>query len=131
MATSLAGQVPACHIPCPSRGAQHSPAHGSTFTAPLPLSVADLFPGTGAPSSHDEGRLGNGISEAALPPGADANTTRHYLPRGPSLFQVTEIHRHPVEATLDVDSSAQDTRETKQEPAAMEEPEAHSGNEEL
>uniref|UniRef100_A0A8C5J829 Leucine rich repeat containing 43 n=1 Tax=Junco hyemalis TaxID=40217 RepID=A0A8C5J829_JUNHY len=39
----------------------------------------------------------------------------------------------PTVATLDVDSSAQDTGETKshQEPAASEEPEAHSGNEEL
>uniref|UniRef100_A0A8B9Z2K4 Leucine rich repeat containing 43 n=1 Tax=Buteo japonicus TaxID=224669 RepID=A0A8B9Z2K4_9AVES len=47
----------------------------------------------------------------------------------PSLFQVTKIHQRPVVATLDVDSSAQDTRETKgqQEPAAMEEPKAHSG----
>lgn len=36
-------------------------------------------------------------------------------------------------ATLDVDSSAQDTGEKKgqQEPAAMEEPKAHSGNEDL
>uniref|UniRef100_A0A8B9NC27 Leucine rich repeat containing 43 n=1 Tax=Accipiter nisus TaxID=211598 RepID=A0A8B9NC27_9AVES len=43
----------------------------------------------------------------------------------------TEVCR-PVVATLDVDSSVQDTRETKgqQEPAAMEEPKAHSGNEE-
>uniref|UniRef100_A0A663EAW2 Leucine rich repeat containing 43 n=1 Tax=Aquila chrysaetos chrysaetos TaxID=223781 RepID=A0A663EAW2_AQUCH len=42
----------------------------------------------------------------------------------------TEVCR-PIVATLDVDSSAQDTRETKgqQEPAAMEEPKAHSGNE--
>uniref|UniRef100_A0A8B9N8D6 Leucine rich repeat containing 43 n=1 Tax=Accipiter nisus TaxID=211598 RepID=A0A8B9N8D6_9AVES len=50
----------------------------------------------------------------------------------PSLFQVTKIHQRPVVATLDVDSSVQDTRETKgqQEPAAMEEPKAHSGNEE-
>ncbi|XP_036249247.1 leucine-rich repeat-containing protein 43 [Molothrus ater] len=40
----------------------------------------------------------------------------------------TEIHQSPTVATLDVDSSAQDTGETKshQEPAATEEPEAHS-----
>ncbi|XP_063029403.1 leucine-rich repeat-containing protein 43 [Melospiza melodia melodia] len=39
----------------------------------------------------------------------------------------TEIHQSPTVATLDVDSSAQDTGETKshQEPAATEEPEAH------
>lgn len=83
----------------------------------------------GVPSSNDEGGLGNGILEAAGP----ANTDRHTLPRDPSLFQVTKIHPSPVVATLDVDSSAQDTGETKgqQEPAAMEEPKAHSGNEEL
>ncbi|XP_064583081.1 leucine-rich repeat-containing protein 43 [Zonotrichia leucophrys gambelii] len=40
----------------------------------------------------------------------------------------TEIHQSTTVATLDVDSSAQDTGETKshQEPAATEEPEAHS-----
>lgn len=129
----LAGQVPAAHVPCPSRGAQCFSARRSAFTHPLPLAAADLFPGGGAPSSHDKGRLGNGILEAALPLGPDVNTTRHALPRDPSLFQVTKIHQRPVVATLDVDSSAQDTRETKgqQEPAAMEEPKAHSGKEEL
>ncbi|XP_049660177.1 leucine-rich repeat-containing protein 43 [Accipiter gentilis] len=42
--------------------------------------------------------------------------------------EVTKIHQRPVAATLDVDSSVQDTRETKcqQEPAAMEDPKAHS-----
>ncbi|XP_029881504.2 leucine-rich repeat-containing protein 43 [Aquila chrysaetos chrysaetos] len=45
-----------------------------------------------------------------------------------SSTEVTKIHQRPIVATLDVDSSAQDTRETKgqQEPAAMEEPKAHS-----
>ncbi|XP_075575198.1 leucine-rich repeat-containing protein 43 [Pelecanus crispus] len=45
-----------------------------------------------------------------------------------SSTEVTNIHQRPVVATLDVDSSAQDTREAKgqQEPAAMEEPNAHS-----
>ncbi|KAK2537832.1 Lrrc43 isoform A [Columba livia] len=45
-----------------------------------------------------------------------------------SSTEVTKIHPSPVVATLDVDSSAQDTGETKgqQEPAAMEEPKAHS-----
>uniref|UniRef100_A0A8B9YY11 Leucine rich repeat containing 43 n=1 Tax=Buteo japonicus TaxID=224669 RepID=A0A8B9YY11_9AVES len=66
---------------------------------------------------------GGSSTEAALPLGPDVNTTRHALPKDPSLFQVTKIHQRPVVATLDVDSSAQDTRETKgqQEPAAMEE----------
>uniref|UniRef100_A0A663MLX0 Leucine rich repeat containing 43 n=1 Tax=Athene cunicularia TaxID=194338 RepID=A0A663MLX0_ATHCN len=46
-----------------------------------------------------------------------------------SSTEVTEIHQDPVVAALDVDRSAQDVRETKgqQEPAAMEEPKAHSG----
>lgn len=102
-------------------------------SSPLPLTAADPFPDAGASSSHDEGGLGNGISEAALPPGPDANTTRRALPRDHSLFQVRKIHQHPVAATLDVDSSAEDTKETKgqQEPTAMENPKAHSGNEEL
>ncbi|XP_026715872.1 leucine-rich repeat-containing protein 43 isoform X1 [Athene cunicularia] len=45
-----------------------------------------------------------------------------------SSTEVTEIHQDPVVAALDVDRSAQDVRETKgqQEPAAMEEPKAHS-----
>nr|XP_009921544.1 PREDICTED: leucine-rich repeat-containing protein 43 [Haliaeetus albicilla] len=45
-----------------------------------------------------------------------------------SSTEVTKIHQRPEVATLDVDSSAQDTRETKgqQEPAAMEEPKDHS-----
>ncbi|XP_075372239.1 leucine-rich repeat-containing protein 43-like isoform X1 [Mycteria americana] len=45
-----------------------------------------------------------------------------------SSVEVTKIHQHPMVATLDVDSSARDMRETKgqQEPAAMEEPKAHS-----
>lgn len=43
------------------------------------------------------------------------------------------MHESPTVATLGVDSSAQDTGETKgqQEPAATEEPKTHSGNEEL
>lgn len=51
---------------------------------------------------------------------------------GTSLFQV-KIHQSPVVATLDVDNSAWDLRETKgqQEGAAMEDPAAHTGNEEL
>ncbi|XP_050762908.1 leucine-rich repeat-containing protein 43 [Gymnogyps californianus] len=42
--------------------------------------------------------------------------------------EVTKIHQRPVVATLDVDGSTRDARETKgqQEPAATEEPEAHS-----
>lgn len=109
-----AGQAPAAHIPHPSWGAQSS-ARGRELTAPLLLTVADPFPGTEVPSSH-EGGLGNRILEA-----------------NPSLFQGTEIHQSPTVATLDVDSSTQDTGETKshQEPAATEEPEAHSGNEEF
>ncbi|XP_075023782.1 leucine-rich repeat-containing protein 43 isoform X1 [Calonectris borealis] len=45
-----------------------------------------------------------------------------------SSTEVTKIHQHPVMATLDVDSSALDMRETKgqQEPAATEESKAHS-----
>ncbi|XP_009946669.1 PREDICTED: leucine-rich repeat-containing protein 43, partial [Leptosomus discolor] len=45
-----------------------------------------------------------------------------------SSTEVTKIHQRPVVATLDVDSSAPDTRETKsqQEPADTEEPKAHS-----
>ncbi|XP_074777578.1 leucine-rich repeat-containing protein 43 [Athene noctua] len=45
-----------------------------------------------------------------------------------SSTEVTKIHQHPMVAALDVDRSAQDVRETKgqQEPAAMEEPKAHS-----
>lgn len=103
-----AGQAPAVHVPHPSWGAQSS-AHGSALTAPL------LLTGTDVPSSH-EGGLGNRILEA-----------------DPSLFQVTQIHQSPMVATLDADSSAQDTGEAKshQEPAATEEPKAHSGNEEL
>uniref|UniRef100_A0A8D0FHV6 Leucine rich repeat containing 43 n=1 Tax=Strix occidentalis caurina TaxID=311401 RepID=A0A8D0FHV6_STROC len=81
----LAGQVPAAHVPHPSRGAQRCSGHGSAFTAPLVLSAADPVPGTGAPSSHDESGQGNGISEAALPPGPDSNTSRQALPRDPSL----------------------------------------------
>uniref|UniRef100_A0A8C8A897 Leucine rich repeat containing 43 n=1 Tax=Otus sunia TaxID=257818 RepID=A0A8C8A897_9STRI len=71
----------------------------------------------------------NSSTEAALPPGPDSNTSRQTLPRDPSLFQVTKTHQCPVVATLDVDRSAQDTREMKgqREPAAMEEPKAHSG----
>uniref|UniRef100_U3K3A0 Leucine rich repeat containing 43 n=1 Tax=Ficedula albicollis TaxID=59894 RepID=U3K3A0_FICAL len=82
---------------------------GSPEVAPLLLTVADTFPGTEVPSSH-EGGLGNRILEA-----------------DPSLFQGTKIHQSPTVATLDVD-----TGETKshQEPAATEEPKAHSGNEE-
>uniref|UniRef100_A0A8C9L5W0 Leucine rich repeat containing 43 n=1 Tax=Pavo cristatus TaxID=9049 RepID=A0A8C9L5W0_PAVCR len=51
---------------------------------------------------------------------------------GTSLFQV-EIHQSPVVATLDVDNSAWDVRETKgqQECAAMEVLAAHTGNEKL
>lgn len=109
-----AGQAPAAHIPHPSWGAQSS-APGTAATGPLLLTVADPFPGTDVPSSH-EGGLGNRILEA-----------------DPSLFQGIKIHQSPTVATLDVDSSAQDTGETKshQEPAATEEPKAHSGNEEL
>lgn len=108
-----AGQAPAAHIPHPSWGAQSS-ARGSALTAPLLLTVADPFPGTEVPSSH-EGGLRNRILEA-----------------DPSLFQETKIQQNPTVAELDVDSSAQDTGETKshQEPAATEEPKAHSGNEE-
>lgn len=75
--------------------------------------MADPFPGTEAPSSH-EGGLGNRILETDL-----------------SLFQEAKIDQNPTVATLDVDSSAQDTGETKnhQKPAATEEPKAHSGNE--
>ncbi|XP_074462397.1 leucine-rich repeat-containing protein 43 isoform X1 [Larus michahellis] len=42
--------------------------------------------------------------------------------------EVTKIHQSPTVATMDVDSSARDTGETKgqQEPEAMEEPKAHS-----
>ncbi|XP_042661611.1 leucine-rich repeat-containing protein 43 [Tyto alba] len=42
--------------------------------------------------------------------------------------EVTKIHQSPMVATLDVDSSAQDTRavEGQWEPAAMEKPKAHS-----
>uniref|UniRef100_A0A8D0FGB0 Leucine rich repeat containing 43 n=1 Tax=Strix occidentalis caurina TaxID=311401 RepID=A0A8D0FGB0_STROC len=76
---------PAAHVPHPSRGAQRCSGHGSAFTAPLVLSAADPVPGTGAPSSHDESGQGNGISEAALPPGPDSNTSRQALPRDPSL----------------------------------------------
>uniref|UniRef100_G1MZH9 Leucine rich repeat containing 43 n=1 Tax=Meleagris gallopavo TaxID=9103 RepID=G1MZH9_MELGA len=49
-----------------------------------------------------------------------------------TLFQV-KIHQSPVVATLDVDNSAWDMRETKgqQECAAIEDPTAHTGNEEL
>lgn len=55
------------------------------------------------------------------------------LPRDPPLFQVTKIHESLKGATLDADSSAQDTGETKnqQDPAATEEPKASSGKEEF
>ncbi|XP_074015891.1 leucine-rich repeat-containing protein 43 [Numenius arquata] len=45
-----------------------------------------------------------------------------------SITEVTKIHESLGVATLDVDGSAQDTGETRgqQEPAAMEEPKAHS-----
>ncbi|XP_059683850.1 leucine-rich repeat-containing protein 43 [Gavia stellata] len=45
-----------------------------------------------------------------------------------SSTEVTKIHQSPVAATLDVDSSANDAGESKgqQEPAATEEPQAHS-----
>ncbi|XP_074743580.1 leucine-rich repeat-containing protein 43 [Strix uralensis] len=45
-----------------------------------------------------------------------------------SSTEVTKIHQCPVVAALDVDRSAQDMREMKgqREPAAMEEPKAHS-----
>ncbi|XP_014816885.1 PREDICTED: leucine-rich repeat-containing protein 43 [Calidris pugnax] len=45
-----------------------------------------------------------------------------------SSTEVTKIHQSPTVATLDVDSSAQDTGETggQQDPAATEEPKAHS-----
>lgn len=109
-----AGQAPAAHVPHPSRGAQSS-VRGRALTAPLLLTVADPFPGTDVPSSH-EGGLGNRGLEADL-----------------SLFQGTQIHQSPTVAMLDVDSSSQDTGETKshQEPVATEEPKAHSGNEKL
>lgn len=71
--------------------------------------------------------------KAALPPGPDINNTRQALLRDPSLFQVTKMCQSPTVATLDVDSSAQDTGETKSqwEPTATEEPRNHSGNEEF
>lgn len=102
---------PSC--PHPSWGAQSS-ARGSALTAPLLLTVADPLPATKVPSSH-EGGLGNRILKA-----------------DPSLFQGTKIHQSPTVAELNVDISAQDTGDTKshQEPAATEEPTAHSGNEE-
>uniref|UniRef100_A0A8C0TZD4 Leucine rich repeat containing 43 n=1 Tax=Cyanistes caeruleus TaxID=156563 RepID=A0A8C0TZD4_CYACU len=59
------------------------------------LTMVDPFPGTEVPSSH-EGRLENRILEADL-----------------SLFQGTKIHQSPTVAMLDVDSSAQNTGETK------------------
>lgn len=99
--TSLLGSPELCTWDCSHR-------------SPL-LTVADPFPGTEVPSSH-EGGLGNRILEA-----------------DPSLFQGTKIHQSSTVAPLDVDSSAQDTGETKnhQQPAATEEPKTHSGNEEL
>ncbi|XP_030316545.1 leucine-rich repeat-containing protein 43-like [Calypte anna] len=90
--------------------------------------LADPFLSTHALSAHDEGGLGSGLSEAALPPGPDANPTRQALPRDPFLFQDTKIHQSPVVATLDMDNSAQDTEEARspQEPAATVESEAQS-----
>lgn len=126
----LAGQVPAVHVSLSFWGIPALLGTWECIYSPPP--VADPVPGTVAPSSKDKGGLGNRILEAALPPGP-ADTTRHTLTRDPSLFQVTKIHQSPTVATMDVDSSARDTGETKgqQEPEAMEEPKAHSGNEEL
>lgn len=99
-------QLSTFHIPLGEPRALHMGVHSQP-----PI----LLTGTDVPSSH-EGGLGNRILEADL-----------------SLFQVTQIHQSPMVATLDADSSAQDTGEAKshQEPAATEEPKAHSGNEEL
>uniref|UniRef100_A0A8C3UL57 Leucine rich repeat containing 43 n=1 Tax=Catharus ustulatus TaxID=91951 RepID=A0A8C3UL57_CATUS len=57
-----AAQAPAAHIPHPSWGAQSS-APGTAVTGPLLLTVAEPFPGTEVPSSH-EGGLRNRILEA-------------------------------------------------------------------
>uniref|UniRef100_A0A8D2PD77 Uncharacterized protein n=1 Tax=Zosterops lateralis melanops TaxID=1220523 RepID=A0A8D2PD77_ZOSLA len=61
-----AGQAPAAHIPHPSQGAQSS-ARGSALTAPLLLTVADPFPGTEVPSSH-EAELLLGLMDNDLAP---------------------------------------------------------------
>lgn len=103
------------------------------MTAPLLLTAQAPFLDTGVPCSHNEDELENGISEAALPPDSDAKTTRHALPRDPSLLQETKICQHPVVVTLDMDSSAQDIRETmsQQEHTTKEESKVPSGTEEL